>query len=163
MGRERWWHLNWQCIPILLGSAAALWGCAWSARNWHRMAQLLERGVPVQARLERKDSRVGRGASYSVYYRFETAEGRSYSGTTTVGQPDSGAWNAAQGQVTVKYLPEDPEVNRWVVGMEEEVGPTRLLTVVLGVIGCLALVIGVLAARMSRERFERWMHWGRSQ
>jgi hypothetical protein len=127
------------------------------------MAQLLERGVPVQAHLERKDSRVGRAASYSVYYRFKTAEGRSYSGTTTVSSADHAAWASAQGEVAVKYLPEDPEVNRWVVGMEEEVGPAKLTAVLLGVIGCLALVIGVVAARMSREQFERWAFWGRPQ
>ena len=65
--------------------------------------------------------------------------------------------DAADGTVEVMYLSEDPAVNSWVIGLRGHDTVLAIVFVPLALGACLALVIGIKAARSSPGAFRRWL------
>jgi hypothetical protein len=87
---------------LLHAGGAALSAFVWWAWNGYRFWQLQRRGVHVNARLTGKGTaHHARGTAYRLHYQFETADGRGWSGTGSVGWADRKEWQASQETVEV--------------------------------------------------------------
>jgi hypothetical protein len=121
---------------------------------------LQRHGVSIQAHLESKEASTGKGTSYRVRYCFESPDGRTWQGTSSVGGPYRADWDAAGPTVAVRYLAEDPAVNCWVVELHGASG-SLAAALGLGLLGLLLVVAGIAATRLTPEQFERWWIEGR--
>jgi hypothetical protein len=66
------------------------------ARGWFRDRPLRAEGALVQAQLEGRETRGGRGGvSYLVHYRFETPGGQTVRGSSCVSGGSRGEWERA--------------------------------------------------------------------
>ncbi len=153
--KRRRHHLYGACLVLFFFGTAAFLGSAVCARTGYRLSRLRHEGVSVQARVERKDAPSGKGTTYWVHYRFETSDGRTWTGTGSVGSVNRKEWEAVGPTVDVRFLPEDPAVNCWAAETPDAAG-SRVAALALGLLGVLLFVAGIVATRMTPQQFERW-------
>ncbi len=162
MAEERRRGFSWRGLVLLLTGAGAVVGAALMAKSWAGGRDLREHGALVEAHLEGKEVKSGRGGvSYLVRYRFETPGGRTFRGTSGVDSAHRREWERAGPTLAVRYLPTDPSVSAWAVGLQDDGMVLAVGAALVGLIGLMLLVAGAAAFFMTRERHERWLRSGR--
>jgi hypothetical protein len=159
---NKWLPIRWNGILPLLIAAALFLFAVGPLVEWRELAQLLDRGDSVPAKITSSEvDASGRRSVDIVRYEFQTLDGTRFSDVERYSQGPRRDFEIGAlphkfytGTLTARYLPDDPRVHRLDLGLPRRLNRSRWSALLL--LSAAALVGTFGMVQLVRRRARRF-------